>query len=69
MALTLDDVHRIAHLARIEIDAAAAREAHAKRLILTHLWPFIDREAVLAEGAEAFGDSVTLAAQHLVTTI
>ena len=48
---------------------AAAREAHAKRLILTHLWPFIDREAVLAEGAEAFGDSVTLAAQHLVTTI
>ena len=30
MALTLDDVHRIAHLARIEIDAAAAREAHAK---------------------------------------
>ena len=30
MALTLDDVHRIAHLARIEIDAAAAREVHAK---------------------------------------
>ena len=48
---------------------AAAREARARRLILTHLWPFIDRDAVLAEGAEAFGDSVTLAAQHLVTTI
>jgi aspartyl-tRNA(Asn)/glutamyl-tRNA(Gln) amidotransferase subunit C len=30
MALTLDDVHRIAQLARIEIDAAAAREVHAK---------------------------------------
>jgi aspartyl-tRNA(Asn)/glutamyl-tRNA(Gln) amidotransferase subunit C len=30
MALTLADVHRIAHLARIEIDAAAAREVHAK---------------------------------------
>ena len=30
MALTLDDVHRIAHLARIEIDTAAAREVHAK---------------------------------------
>jgi len=30
MALTLDDVHRIAHLARIEIDATAAREVHAK---------------------------------------
>jgi len=30
MALTLDDVHRIAHLARIEIDASAAAEVHAK---------------------------------------
>ena len=30
MALTLDDVYRIAHLARIEIDAAAAREVHVK---------------------------------------
>jgi aspartyl-tRNA(Asn)/glutamyl-tRNA(Gln) amidotransferase subunit C len=30
MALTLDDVHRIAHLARIEIDENAAREVHAK---------------------------------------
>jgi aspartyl-tRNA(Asn)/glutamyl-tRNA(Gln) amidotransferase subunit C len=30
MALTLDDVHRIAHLARIEIDATAAQEVQAK---------------------------------------
>ena len=30
MALTLDDVARLAHLARIEIDAGAAREVHAK---------------------------------------
>ena len=30
MALTLDDVHRIAHLARLDIDAAAASEVHAK---------------------------------------
>ena len=30
MALTLDDVARIADLARIEIDAGAAREVHAK---------------------------------------
>lgn len=30
MALTLADVHRIAHLARIEIDAAAAEEVHRK---------------------------------------
>ena len=30
MALTLADVHRIAHLARIEIDAAAATDVHRK---------------------------------------
>jgi len=30
MPLTLDDVHRIAHLARIEIDTAAAAEVHGK---------------------------------------
>jgi aspartyl-tRNA(Asn)/glutamyl-tRNA(Gln) amidotransferase subunit C len=30
MALTLDDVHRIAHLARIEIDESAARQVHGK---------------------------------------
>jgi aspartyl-tRNA(Asn)/glutamyl-tRNA(Gln) amidotransferase subunit C len=30
MPLTLDDIHRIAHLARIEIDANAAAEVHAK---------------------------------------
>ncbi len=30
MALTLDDVHRIAHLARIEIDADAAEQVRMK---------------------------------------
>jgi aspartyl-tRNA(Asn)/glutamyl-tRNA(Gln) amidotransferase subunit C len=30
MTLTLADVHRIAHLARIEIDEAAARDVHKK---------------------------------------
>jgi aspartyl-tRNA(Asn)/glutamyl-tRNA(Gln) amidotransferase subunit C len=30
MALTLDDVLRIAHLARIDIDADTARDVHAK---------------------------------------
>lgn len=30
MALTLDDVHRIAHLARIDIDAQAAADVHRK---------------------------------------
>ena len=30
MTLSIDDVHRIAHLARIEINASEAREVHAK---------------------------------------
>jgi len=47
----------------------AAREAEAQRLILTHLWPFIDRKVAAEEGSEAFGCGVTLASQGLVTTI
>jgi ribonuclease BN (tRNA processing enzyme) len=48
---------------------AAAREAKAERLILTHLWPLIDRKEAAEEGSEAFGGGVTLASQGLVTTI
>jgi ribonuclease BN (tRNA processing enzyme) len=47
----------------------AARAAGARRLVLTHLWPRNDREAVVAEGSEAFGDAVTLAEPHLRLTI
>jgi ribonuclease BN (tRNA processing enzyme) len=47
----------------------AAREAHAERLLLTHLWPLLDSNAVLEEGAEAFGGPVTLATPDLITTI
>jgi ribonuclease BN (tRNA processing enzyme) len=47
----------------------AAREAKARRLLLTHLWPQVDPEAAAAEGSEAFGDTVTLAVPHLVTQI
>ena len=48
---------------------AAAREAAAQRLILTHLWPMIDRVAAIEEGSESFGSGVALATQGLVTTI
>ena len=41
----------------------------AQRLILTHLWPRIDKLAAIEEGGEAFGSGVTLATQGLVTTI
>jgi ribonuclease BN (tRNA processing enzyme) len=47
----------------------AARDAAAQRLILTHLWPMIDRVAAIEEGSEAFGTGVVLATQGLVTTI
>lgn len=47
----------------------AAREANAQRLILTHLWPRIDKAAAVAEASESFGSGVTLATEGLVTTI
>jgi ribonuclease BN (tRNA processing enzyme) len=47
----------------------AAREAKAKRLILTHIWPQVDPQASVAEGSEAFGEPVTLAVPHLVTEV
>jgi len=48
MALTLDDIHRIAHLARIEIDAGAAAEVHAK---LTAIFGLINElQAIDTEG-------------------
>jgi len=50
MKLTLDDVRRIAHLARIEIDAQAAREVHAK---LESIFAMIDQlQAVDTTGIE-----------------
>ena len=49
--------------------ATAAREAGAQRLILTHLWPMIDRAEAATEGSEAFGESRHPGAAGLVTTI
>jgi aspartyl-tRNA(Asn)/glutamyl-tRNA(Gln) amidotransferase subunit C len=50
MKLTLDDVRRIAHLARIEIDAQAAREVHAK---LESIFAMIDQlQAIDTTGIE-----------------
>jgi len=47
----------------------AAREAGARRLMLTHLWPRVDPRRSVAEGSDAFGEAVTLAAPHLVTRV
>jgi ribonuclease BN (tRNA processing enzyme) len=47
----------------------AARAAAARRLMLTHLWPTIDPAASAAEGSEAFGAEVILAAPNLQVVI
>ncbi len=38
-----------------------AREAGARRLVLTHLWPITDRDALAAEAAEGYSGPVELA--------
>ena len=48
---------------------AAARDARAQRLVLTHLWPRVDPAVVRAEGSEAFGDAVTLAEVDLTLPV
>ena len=40
----------------------SAREARAGRVVLTHLWPTVDPAKIQAEGADAFGAPVELAA-------
>jgi ribonuclease BN (tRNA processing enzyme) len=51
-------IHMRAHEA-----GAAARAAGAGRMIVTHLWPSLDRERTRAETAEAFGGEVAIAAR------
>lgn len=43
----------------------AAREAGARRLMITHLSPLCDPSASVAEAEAAYGSAVTLAASHL----
>lgn len=56
------------HLSALQA-GTAAREATAGRLMITHLWPRVPPEQALLEAADAFGDTVTLAAMHLVTHV
>lgn len=57
-----------AHLTAREA-GIGAREAGAHRLVLTHLWPGVDRRRAVAEGSEAFGEAVILAAPHLTCRV
>ena len=68
MALTLDDVRRIAHLARIDIDAAQAEDVHRK---LTAIFGLIDElVAVDTTGVTpmAHAQDVTLALREDAVT-
>ncbi len=56
-----DDIRAPIHLSARQA-GELARDARARRLVLTHLWPTIDPVASRAEGSEAFGAEVTLAA-------
>ncbi len=48
---------------------AAARDAGARRLMLTHLQPHVDTRRAVEDGSDGFGEPVMLAAPHLVTQV
>ena len=63
-----DDIRVPIHLSARQA-GEFAREAKARRLMITHLWPTIDPLASVEEASEAFGREVSLAAPHLSTHI
>lgn len=63
-----DDIRAPIHLSARQA-GEAARDAGARRLMLTHLWPALDPIASVEEGSEGFGKGAVLAAPHLVTHI
>jgi ribonuclease BN (tRNA processing enzyme) len=63
-----DDIKVPIHLSARQA-GEAARQARARRLMITHLWPTIDPLASVEEASEAYGREVALAAPHLSTHI
>jgi len=63
-----DDIHVPIHLSALQA-GALARDAKARRLMITHLWPTLDPVASVTEASEAFGREVALAAPHLSTHV
>jgi ribonuclease BN (tRNA processing enzyme) len=63
-----DDIRVPIHLSARQA-GQLARDAEARRLMITHLWPTIDPLASVEEASEAFGHEVSLAAPHLSTHV
>jgi len=61
--LPLSKENSLQHLSARQA-GVSAREAGAKNLVLTHLWPTLDPERSRAEGSDAFGAPVEVAATH-----
>ena len=57
------------HPAGLHLDAheagRLAREAEARRLMITHIWPLLDPAISVCQSSEAFGQPVLLARPHL----
>ena len=63
-----DDIKVPIHLSAHQA-GELAREAKARRLMITHLWPTLDPVASVTEASEAYGREVALAAPHLSTHV
>jgi ribonuclease BN (tRNA processing enzyme) len=63
-----DDIKAPIHLSSRQA-GELARAAQARRVMFTHLWPTLDPNVSVAEGSEAFGEPVMLAAPNLTISI